>query len=78
MLREWSYGPYERTISLPCPVDAGRANLSYGNGVLTVSFPKAATTAPALLAVTSTGHARGITGGHAGRSGGEPEPGTVA
>ena len=51
VLREWSYGPYERTISLPCPVDAGRANLSYGNGVLTVSFPKAAATAPALLAV---------------------------
>ena len=78
VLREWSYGPYERTISLPCPVDAGRANLSYGNGVLTVSFPKAATTAPATLAVTSTGHARGVTGGHAGRSGRDPDPGTVA
>ena len=30
VLREWSYGPYERTISLPCPVDAGRANLIHG------------------------------------------------
>ncbi len=78
VLREWSYGPYERTISLPCAVDAGRANLSYGNGVLTVSLPKAATTAPAMLAVTSTGHARGVTGGHAGRSGSNPDPETVA
>ena len=78
LLREWSYGPFERTISLPCPVDAGRANLSYGNGVLTVSFPKAATTAPAMLAVTPTGHARGITSGHAGRSGNQPDPGAVA
>jgi HSP20 family protein len=69
LLREWSYGPFERTISLPCAVDAGRANLSYGNGVLTVSFPKAAATAPAMLAVTSTGHARGVTSGHAGRGG---------
>ena len=77
VLREWSYGPYERTISLPCPVDAGRANRSYGNGVLTVSFPKAATTPPAMLAVASTGHARGVTGGHAGRSG-DPDPGPVA
>jgi HSP20 family protein len=78
VLREWSYGPFERTISLPCPVDAGRANLSYGNGVLTISFPKAAATAPAMLAVASTGHARGITTGHAGRASGEPDPGTVA
>ena len=78
LLREWSYGPFERTISLPCPVDAGRANLSYGNGVLTISFPKAAATAPAMLAVTSTGHARGVTTGHAGRSGGDPDPGAVA
>jgi HSP20 family protein len=78
LLREWSYGPFERTISLPCPVDASRANLSYGNGVLTVSFPKAATTAPAMLAVASTGHTRGVTAGHAGRSGGDPDPRSVA
>ena len=78
LLREWSYGPFERTIGLPCPVDASRANLSYGNGVLTVSLPKAASTAPAMLAVTSTGHARGVTAGHAGGAGGQPDRGTLA
>lgn len=78
LLREWSYGPFERSISLPRPVDAERANLSYGNGVLTISFPKAAATAPALLAVASTGHARGVTSGHAGRPSADRDPGTVA
>ena len=42
--REWSYGPYERTIELPCAVDAKRANVSYGNGVLSITFPKAGAT----------------------------------
>ena len=78
LMREWSYGPFERTISLPCPVDAGRANLSYGNGVLTVSLPKAATTTQAMLAVASTGHTRGVTTGHAGGAGGQPDRGSVA
>ena len=66
LVREWSYGPFERSVQLPAPVDAGRANLTYGNGVLTVSLPKADTTAPAMLAVTPTGHTRGVTSGHAG------------
>lgn len=66
LLREWSYGPFERTIELPRPVDASRANLSFGNGVLTIAFPKTATTAAGRLAVASTGHARGMTAGHAG------------
>jgi HSP20 family protein len=68
--REWSYGPYERTIDLPCAVDAGRANLSYGNGVLTITLPKTEAMAPSRLAVERTGHARGIAFGHAGTRGG--------
>lgn len=66
LLREWSYGPFERSIQLPVPVDAARANLSYGNGVLTVALPKADATAPAALAVNPNGHARGMTSGHSG------------
>ncbi|HEY7526237.1 MAG TPA: Hsp20/alpha crystallin family protein [Candidatus Limnocylindria bacterium] len=66
LLREWSYGPFERGVQLPVPVDAGRANLSFGNGVLTVALPKATVTAPAALAVMPTGHARGVTEGHSG------------
>ena len=70
LLREWSYGPFERTIDLPRPVDASRANLTFGNGVLTITFPKNAATAPATLALTSTGHARGMSAGHPGERGG--------
>src|SRR5688572_27709335 len=74
LVREWSYGPFERTIALPCAVDARRANLTYGNGVLTITLPKADATAPAMLAVAQTGHTRGVTAGHAGGRGGDGDP----
>jgi HSP20 family protein len=70
LVREWSYGPFERTIDLPYAVDASRANLSYGNGVLSVALPRASETAPAMLAVAPRGHARGMTAGHSGGRGG--------
>jgi len=73
LLREWSYGPFERTVELPCCVDASRANLSYGNGVLAVSLPKARETLVASLGVQATGHARGVTAGHVGGRGGAEE-----
>lgn len=69
LLREWSYGPFERSIELPRAVDAMRANLSYGNGVLTIALPKADAVAPAQLTVDRTGHTRGMALGHAGRGG---------
>lgn len=68
--REWAYGPYERTIELPRPVDARRANLSFGNGVLAVTLPKTSATVPAALALERTGHTRGVAMGHAGTRGG--------
>jgi HSP20 family protein len=68
--REWSYGPYERTIDLPCPVDARRANVTYGNGVLSVSFPKVGATNAGRVLVKRTGHTRGMIAGHAGTRGG--------
>lgn len=70
LLREWSYGPYERTVELPCAVDALRANLSYGNGVLTIALPKTDVTTPASLHVDRTGHTRGGALGHSGGRGG--------
>lgn len=70
LLREWSYGPYERTVELPCAVDALRANLSYGNGVLTIALPKTDVTTPASLHVDRTGHTRGVALGHSGGRGG--------
>lgn len=70
LVREWSYGPFERAVELPCAVDASRANLSYGNGVLAVTLPKAKHTMVASLGVEPSGHARGVTAGHAGGRGG--------
>lgn len=70
LLREWSYGPYERTIELPGAVDAARANLSYGNGVLSITFPKAASTVGGRLGIERTGHTRGVAVGHSGDRGG--------
>jgi HSP20 family protein len=68
--REWSYGPYERTIELPYSVDASRANLTYGNGVLSITFPKGSTTRATTLGVRRTGHTRGVATGHRGARGG--------
>jgi HSP20 family protein len=70
ILREWSYGPYERTIELPCAVDVRRANLTFGNGVLTISFPKADATHAGRVLVERTGHTRGMIAGHSGTRGG--------
>lgn len=78
IVREWAYGPYERTVELPCAVDAMRANVAFGNGVLTISFPKAEATSPGRVLVRRTGHARGVAVGHAGNRGGpgdDPTPG---
>ena len=73
LVREWSYGPYERTLDLPFAVDAERANVTFGNGVLSITFPKAGVTGPATLGVDRTGHARGMLAGHPGTRGGAGE-----
>lgn len=83
LTREWSYGPYERTIELPAAVDAMRANLSYGNGVLSVTLPKAGAMTAGQMLVQRTGHARGVATGHSGTRGGDgddatPEDGSSA
>lgn len=78
LTREWSYGPYERTIELPVAVDAVRANLTYGNGVLSIAFPRADATGAGHLHLDRTGHARGVAVGHPGTRGGaddDPTPG---
>jgi HSP20 family protein len=76
--REWSYGPYERTIELPCAVDATRANVSYGNGVLSITLPKAGSTSSGRVLVQRTGHTRGVAAGHRGSRGGDDDDATVA
>jgi HSP20 family protein len=39
---ERTYGAFARTISLPAPVDAAKAEASFKNGVVTITLPKAA------------------------------------
>jgi HSP20 family protein len=78
LTREWSYGPYERTIELPCAVDATRANVSYGNGVLAVTLPKVDSTNAGRIVVPRTGHTRGVAVGHSGSRGGAADDATVA
>lgn len=73
LVREWSYGPYERSIDLPRTVDARRANVTYGNGVLSITLPKADATVPAQLTVERTGQTRGVTTGHRGTRGGDDD-----
>jgi HSP20 family molecular chaperone IbpA len=70
LVREWSYGPYLRRVQLPCAVDASRANVAYGNGVLSIAFPKAETTHAGTVDLGRTGHARGLALGHVGTRGG--------
>mgnify|MGYP003577170210 CR=1 FL=1 len=38
---ERSYGAFERTVPLPCEVEADKASATYRNGVLNVTLPKA-------------------------------------
>lgn len=73
LTREWSYGPYERTIELPYAVDAMRANISYGNGVLAVALPRADATVAGRVLVQRTGQSRGLTAGHTGSRGGDDD-----
>jgi HSP20 family protein len=56
---EWSVGPYHRNLVLPVPVDGTGATVTFGNGVLVVSLPIAATTRPSTLTLQRTGPARG-------------------
>jgi HSP20 family protein len=68
--REWSYGPYERTIQLPMEVDTGKANATYGNGIVTVALPKTPGRKARRIEITldTVGAARGEHIGHRGTS----------
>ncbi len=57
--REWTYGSYERTIELPIPVDTERAAATYGNGVVTIAFPKAQARRSRRIEIKPEAEARG-------------------
>lgn len=60
ILREWTYGPYERSIQLPCGVDAERTNASFNNGVLVLNLPKRDVTRPHRITLQTENSARGV------------------
>jgi HSP20 family protein len=39
---ERSSGSFSRTVTLPCPVDEGKVDAQYKDGILTVAMPKTA------------------------------------
>jgi HSP20 family protein len=73
LLHEWTYGPYERTVTLPMEVDAEHANASHGNGVLVLSLPKSnrsrSVRVPLRQVTASEATHRGHSGHHTSRRG---------
>lgn len=66
LLDEWSVGPYHRELALPMPVDGECANVTYGNGVLTVALPISKQTCPARLTLKRLAATHGERRGNAG------------
>ena len=67
LLDEWSVGIYHRELALPNAVDAACANVTYGNGVLTVTLPISEQTHPARLMLVRRSPTHGERRGNAGR-----------
>ena len=67
LLDEWSVGVYHRELILPVAVDAECANITYGNGVLTVTLPISQQIIPARLALVRRTPTHGARKGNAGR-----------
>ena len=66
LLDEWSVGIYHRELALPVPVNAPCANVTYGNGVLTVALPISEQMHPARLTLERVGPAHGERKGNVG------------
>lgn len=66
LMDEWSVGSYYRELALPAHVDAQRANVTYGNGVLVLAFPISDHTVSARLTLDTVGPAHGERLGNAG------------
>ncbi len=66
LLDEWSVGVYHRELALPVAVDAACANVTYGNGVLTVALPISEQIRPARLRLVRRAPTHGERKGNAG------------
>jgi HSP20 family protein len=65
--QEWGIGKYHRVLRLPFTVDTARTNVTYDNGVLTVSMPKGLEMTPREIRVKKVKGQHGQTRGHSGR-----------
>jgi HSP20 family protein len=66
LIDEWSVGVYHRELTLPVPVNAMCANVTYGNGVLMVAVPISDQTSPARLTLERVTPTHGERQGNAG------------
>jgi HSP20 family protein len=66
VLRQWTTGPYHRTVDLPAAVDAARANATFDNGVLVVILPLATQPTSGTISMLKIGTAKGQLIRHAG------------
>jgi HSP20 family protein len=66
LLDEWSVGVYHRELALPVAVNATCANVTYGNGVLTVTLPISQQTLPARLTLERLAPTHGERKGNVG------------
>lgn len=57
-LREFNPGQFSRSLSLPFPVEMGRVNATFSNGVLTLTLPKAEAAKPRRIPI-GTGKSAG-------------------
>ncbi|MGE0825191.1 MAG: Hsp20/alpha crystallin family protein [Candidatus Binatia bacterium] len=69
LLDEWTTGPYFRQLSLPCLVDGGRTNATYGNGILVLVMPKRSPHEPTIPAELQLDAITATRGEHVGHSG---------
>ncbi len=66
LLDEWSVGIYHRDLELPAPVNGESANVTYGNGVVTVALPISEHIVPARLTLERIAPTHGERKGNAG------------
>jgi HSP20 family protein len=53
VLQERPYGMFQRTLNINIPVDSGKAEAKYENGLLTLTVPKAEASKPKTIQVVS-------------------------
>lgn len=68
ILAEWRIGEYHREVPLPHQIDTDRVNITYNNGVLTVTMPRGTRTDPREIRVVKVNSERGVTQGHTGQT----------